>query len=260
MDYKLKRQLVFGTVFIALVALLSAAGYQTFQTEASCTDGIQNQNEEGVDCGGMCLACRVTRLRKPDVLLYRAFPSGSAYDVLAQMRNPNSEHGTRQLSYTFRFFDAAQNQIAEKSGSTYLLAGQTRYVIESGVSVPATPAYITFMVNDPIRWEKQERLTSQVTLPVFSEKYERIAPPETGFARVSGVAENKTEFSLANLDVHVVLVDKTRMPIAAGKTRIDMIRFGESRSFVVLFPYEIVDPADVYSEIMTNVLDATNVR
>ena len=260
MDYKLKRQLIFATMFIAVLAAGSFAGYTVFKPQASCMDGVLNQEEEKIDCGGPCAACKVVRFSDVEVVVYHLFSAGGAYDALAQVRNPNSQHGTRALAYTFHFFDESKKVIAEKKGTTYLLAGQTRYIVENNIGVKESVAFVTFTVDSLGAWEAQETLTEQGALPIFSKKYERVGASEQGFAKVTGTVENQSDYTFASVDVHIVLVDKNKKPIAVGKTELSNVRSHEGRSFVVLFPKEIPSPADIYAEATTNVLDDANAR
>lgn len=261
MDYKLKRQLIFSAVLITVIAAVSFAGYQIFRPSASCSDGVQNQGEEKVDCGGpSCAACKVIRFSDVEVLSYHSFFAGGAYDAVAQVRNQNTQHGTRTFSYTFHFYDEQKNVIAEKQGITYLLAGQTRYIVENNIDTKKPAAFVTFTVDSFGAWEPQEKLTGQVVLPIFSKKYERVGVAEAGFAKVNGTVENQSDHTFASVDINVILVDKNKNPIATGKTELDNVRFHEDRAFVVLFPKEIALPADIYAEAITNVLDAANVK
>ncbi|MCR4322936.1 MAG: FxLYD domain-containing protein, partial [Candidatus Azambacteria bacterium] len=226
----------------------------------SCIDGVLNQGEEKVDCGGPCMACRVVRFSDVTVETYHLFSAGGAYDAIAQVRNANAQHGTRALAYTFRFFDESKNVIAEKKGTTYLLAGQTRYIVENNIDIKTPAAFVTFIVDSFGTWELQEKLTGQVVLPVFSKKYERVSTTESGFAKVTGTVENQSDYTFSTVDINVVLVDGDKNPIAVGKTELNNVRFHEGRAFVVLFPKEIPLPADIYAEAVTNVLDDANVR
>ncbi len=260
MDYKLKRQLIFSIVFFSLIAVIAFSGYQLLRRDASCIDGVLNQGEEKVDCGGPCAACKVIRFSDVEVVSYRSFFAGGAYDALAQVRNPNAQHGTRALAYTFHFYDENKIVIAEKKGTTYLLAGQTRYIVENNIDTKKQAAFVAFAVDSFSAWESQEKLTGQITLPIFSKKYERVGALEQGFAKVTGTVENQGDHTFASVDVHVVLVDKNKNPIAAGKTELNNVRFHEGRAFVVLFPKEIALPADIYAEAIANVLDGANIR
>jgi len=260
MDYKLKRQLIFSAVLVAVVAVSVFFGYQLFKQEASCIDGILNQDEEKVDCGGSCAACKVVRFSDIEIMEYHSFFVGNAYDALAQVRNPNTQHGTRSLAYTFHFYDESKNVIAEKKGMTYLLAGQTRYIVENNISVDKAVSFVTFTVDSFGIWEAQERVAGQLALPIFSKKYERVSATEQGFAKVTGTVENQSDHTFTSVDIHVVLVDKNKKPIAVGKTELSNVRFHEGRAFVVLFPKEVPLPADIYAEAITNALDGANVR
>lgn len=260
LDYALKRQLIFSAVLLAVILTSVFFGYQLFKQEASCIDGVLNQGEEKVDCGGPCAACRVVSFSDVEVMSYHLFSAGGAYDALARVRNPNTQHGTRALSYTFHFYDENKNVIAEKKGTTYLLAGQTRYIVENNISTKKAAAFVTFTVDSFGAWEQQEKLTDQITFPIFSKKYERVGASEQGFAKVTGTMENRSDYTVASVDVNVVLVDKNKNPIAAGKTELNNVRFHEGRAFVVLFPKEIALPADIYAEAIANVLDDANVR
>lgn len=260
MDYKLKRQLIFATALVVVLGTASFFTYQTVKPSASCIDGILNQDEEKIDCGGSCAACRVVRFSDIEVLSYQSFFAGGAYDAVAHVRNPNAQHGTRAIAYTFHFFNANKNVIAEKKGTTYLLAGQTRYIVENNIDTKEAAAFVTFTIDSFGAWEPQEKLTGQVVLPIFSKKYERVDAKEGVFAKVSGTVENQSDSTFASVDINVVLVDKNKKPLAVGKTELDNVRFREDRAFVVLFPREINLPADIYAEAITDLLDITNVK
>lgn len=260
MDYKLKRQLLFSAILFLVVSVSIFFGYQLFKPQASCIDGILNQGEEKTDCGGSCAACKVISFSDVEVMSYHLFSAGGAYDALARVRNPNAQHGTRALAYTFHFYDENKNVIAEKKGTTYLLAGQTRYIVENNIDTKKQAAFVTFTVDSLGVWEQQEKLTDQITFPIFSKKYERVGASEKGFAKVTGTMENRSDYTVASVDINVVLVDKNKDPIAAGKTELNNVRFHEGRAFVVLFPKEIALPADMYAEAITNALDDANVR
>ena len=260
LEYGLKRQLLFIGAIVAIIAIVIGAGYFFMGPQATCMDGILNQGEEKIDCGGPCAACAVIRYDDIEVIAYHSFSFEGMYDAMAQVRNPNPRHGTRSFSYTFHFFNAGQQEIGTRAGRTYILAGQTRYIVENNISLNEAPAFVTLSVDAPGIWEEQKYLTGQVVIPVFSKKYEKMPALDPGFAKVSGVLENHTSYTFASVDVQVVLVDATKRPIAVGKTQIDGVRFGEQRAFVVLFQKEIALPADIYAEAVTNVLDEANIR
>lgn len=260
LDYALKRQLIFAGAVVGIIAVVIGSSYFFMAPKETCMDGILNQDEEKIDCGGSCMACTVIRYSDIEVIAYHSFSTTGTYDAMAQVRNQNPQHGMRSFAYTFHFFNAGQKEIGTRTGRTYILAGQTRYIVENNIALNEAPAFVTFSVDTPGAWEEQKKLTSQVVIPIFSKKYEKVSVAESGFAKVSGVLENHTGYTFASVDAHVVLVDANKKPIAVGKTQIDNVRFGEERAFVVLFPKEIALPADIYAEAVTNVLDEANLR
>lgn len=260
MEYKLKRQIIFGAAVLILAGGVIIAGYNLLKPKASCSDGILNQNEEQVDCGGLCQACKVTRFEDIKVLSYNSFLlKDGSYDAYAEVKNPNISHGTESLSYTFSFYDSDKKLIGERAGKGYVLANQTRYIIESNIQLSGQAAFTGFIVNPDVSWQKQE--AGAINLPVFSQKYEPLAKGEEhGFAKATGVVENQTEHDFDEVEVDAVLVDKNNQIFAAGKTQIDNLRFGESRAFSVLFLEAIPSPSNVYITAHTNIFNPANMR
>ena len=259
MEYALKRQLIFIVTISLLIAGSVTGGYYLLKPKPACNDGIQNQKEEGVDCGGPCAACRVARFDDIAVLSYKSFPVGDgSYDALAEIKNPNKDHGAPELQFVFNFYNADKKLIGERSGKTFILANQTRYIIESNIQLPEPAALVDFTIKPGVSWQKQESYESD--LPIFSVKYELMSQGELGFAKVTGVVENKTAYNFNSVEADVVPVDDNDQPIAVGKTILDNLRFGESRAFIVLFYDKIPTPHNIYTKAITNLLDLSNAR
>ena len=259
MEYALKRQLIFIITISVLIAGLAMTGYYFLKPKPTCNDGIQNQKEDGVDCGVPCAACRVVRFEDIAVLSYQSFPIGDgSYDALAEIKNLNKDHGAPEFQYVFNFYNVDKKLIGDRSGKSFVLANQTRYIIESNVQLSEPAALVDFMIVPGVSWRKQESYESD--LPVFSVKYELVPQGEIGFAKVTGILENKTAYNFSSVEVDVVPVDGDGRPIAVGKTALDNLRFGESRSFTVLFYDKIPTPGDIYAKATTDLFDSSNMR
>jgi hypothetical protein len=50
---------------------------------ASCNDGIKNQGEEGVDCGGPCPSCSPACTVASSSINYTVYPNSTGYDAMA---------------------------------------------------------------------------------------------------------------------------------------------------------------------------------
>lgn len=262
LNYSNKKQLIFGILFVVVATSVIGSAYYFLRSEPSCIDGILNQGEEKVDCGGPCFACKQdVKMQDLEVLSYNSFFLGNGkHDALAKIRNPNPSHGARLFSYKFKFYNQAKELIAEKSGTSYILAHQTRYVIESNITVSVDAAFADFSI-DPLseEWVKQDEVL--VTLPIFSKKYEKVSEKGIEFAQVTGTVNNpgiSNDFS--SIDIQVVLVDADKKPIAAGKTIVNNLRMGENRQFNVIFSKDTLLPADIYAEATTNIFDEANIK
>ena len=101
MRWAVQRQLFIALLILGFFGMLAAGGWYVFlYAPPSCTDGIINQDEEGVDCGGVCkLLCqapRVSALWSRAVLI-----APGVYHAVALVRNPEASAGTERLPYIF---------------------------------------------------------------------------------------------------------------------------------------------------------------
>ena len=205
------------------------------------------------------MACKVTKLEDIAVASYHVFLVGGTYDAIAKIQNKNQQRGVRSFSYVFTFYDAEKNIIGEKRGADYVLAGQTRYIIENNIALFKPVGFMDFTVS-PVIWEEQKISIGPAALPVFSKKYEQGTGSQGGFAHVVGTVQNESPYSFSTIDVAVVLLDKNRQPLAAGQTQISGLRFGEKRDFTILFAKGTPMPAEIDAEASTNLFDPSNVR
>ena len=91
MSWATKRRFVIlsivGAFVIAFLAILS---FTIFYKTPSCTDGIQNQGETGIDCGGPCPYLCTSQELPPTVLFTKTVSNGAGRtDVIASVENQN---------------------------------------------------------------------------------------------------------------------------------------------------------------------------
>ncbi len=117
---------VLGFIFIFVVP--------RFQNPPTCSDGIQNGNEGGVDCGAGCpLYCEA--LARPLVVVWsRSFPVVSGrYNAFALIENQNTDAAIHSLDYEFRLYDENNIFIGRKTGTTYIPHNGQRVIVEPGI-------------------------------------------------------------------------------------------------------------------------------
>ena len=262
LSYSFKKQFIFGALFLIIAAVILSFSYYFLKPEPSCFDGILNQSEVKTDCGGSCQACKPEiKIQDLEIISYNSFFLGNGkYDAMAQVKNLNPAHGAKSFIYRFKFYNSAKEQIAEKSGTEYILANQTKYIIESNIDAPEEAAFTDFSIDRfSVEWIEQDE--ALIALPVFSKKYEVVSEKGIEFAQVVGTVNNPaSSYGFAEVDVHIILVDADKKPIAAGKTTVNNLRSGENRLFTVIFSKDTPLPADIYAEAVANIFNEANVK
>jgi hypothetical protein len=258
MEYRLKRQLTIGTIFSIFMVVIFIFIFLSQKSNPTCFDEILNQNEENIDCGGSCSPCIDTYFEDIEVLSSDILLFDGGYDVFARIKNPNSRYGIGDLKYKFKFYDQDGNFISEKKGKSYILASETKYILESNLSVTPTPSFVRFEVES-IDWQEQER--SIVKLPIFSKKYESVSiPGSVVVSQVTGVIENQTNYSFIDVDVVVILFDDNEKQIAINQTKINNLRAAERRGLVIPWFSKIDGKVSkVFMEASANVFDDSNI-
>lgn len=112
-----RRTLVLVVVgsFVALVA--AGTLIATLYNAPSCSDGKQNQDEEGIDCGGSCrLLCASSQVA-PVVSFVRELPQNAGrLDVIAYVENPNPFAAVKDAKYEIEFLGENGTPLGTKSG------------------------------------------------------------------------------------------------------------------------------------------------
>ncbi|PIQ92120.1 MAG: hypothetical protein COV69_03545 [Parcubacteria group bacterium CG11_big_fil_rev_8_21_14_0_20_39_14] len=202
-----------------------------FAPGPTCFDGIQNQGEEKIDCGGPCKPCPPI-LEKLKVLKIKAIQAETgSFDLLAQIENPNQEYGSPQVFYQFEIFGQDNNQLKKVEGSTYIFPSQTKYIIESPVNLSIFPAKVTFSIKN-VNWEKLFGFKN-VGLEIYEKKYNELSQDPTYFSKASGVVENTSNYDYEKVEIVVVLYDDKNALINFAKTEQKTVRSRDKRYFEV---------------------------
>lgn len=124
MTWSQQRQMLYGGgALMVTILLLAYPLYAIFHKTPSCFDGKQNQNETGIDCGGLCSRACVEALTPLNTKWVRFFSvGGGTYDVAASIENKNDTAGIPELKYTFKLLDGSGSMIGQVSGSTFVNA------------------------------------------------------------------------------------------------------------------------------------------
>ncbi len=230
--YRTRKQIIIGFVYLLLFALVGAGFYYGFIYQApSCLDNIKNQDEEDVDCGGICPEICIPVINIEVAFTQAISLSDGYYDLVAKIRNPNPNYGAPVLRYRFELKDASSQIIAQKEGVTFILPNSSKYLIENNFFATSTVAAVSLKV-EPLNKSnaKQMKNYEPVELVVKDKRFENFNQPNLA-AEASGVVENKTTFGFDKVVVSIVLFDENKKAVGAAKSAMGTLIAGEERYF-----------------------------
>ncbi len=180
------------------------------------------------------------------------------YDFLAKVNNPNTDYGSGDVEYILNFYNSSGQLITSKTGSFYILSGQTKYVIDSPLKFQAPIDHFDFKIQS-VDWQKLQPLAaSGATLLVKNVAYSQVSQPGI-FASVGGQVFNSSDIDLNRVDVAVVVLDANQEPIAVNLTNILTFLARTTRGFeVTWFSPFVGQMGRIDAEANANVFENSN--
>lgn len=252
-----RKQLLISFVYLTIFTVIIGGAYLIFRSPATCFDQEQNQDEEGIDCGGPCAVCQ-EELSKPTVLWAKVFPvEENLYDLAAEIENKNVNYGTGVLPYTFKIYDSQNNLILEKRGRSYIMPREKKYIVEVS-SLVKIPNRVSLEFGDT-EWQKFKSV-KELKLPIFEQSLDMKG--KNGYAvYAQGTVYNQTGFDISTIDINVVAYDQKNNPIAVNKTQKNTVKSGEGRSFEIGWPKSFSGSGNIRAEMRayTNIFSDENI-
>lgn len=230
------KQFIYGSGYAALLFLIAFGIWNgTLKEPATCTDGIRNQNEIAVDCGGPCVSCVIKNLLplreagEPRVL---SLTDGRAV-ALFEVKNPNTTHHANSFSYDIVVRDLNKVKLESFSGTDTLFAGETRMLFEPKVSARANNiGSIELIFKDP-EWRAADEFVppSLVLSDIATEK-------DGGTVRVSGTVRNESALIAREVRVLAIVYDQFGYELFASQTKLTAVGGFTETPFSVPFPQD----------------------
>lgn len=225
-----KKQLTYFLIFLIII-IGAAVGFWLKITAPSCTDGKQNQEEKGIDCGGSCVKECLGEIKDLAVLWSKPLQVvGSNYDAVALVENRNLFLSARSVKYQFKFYDDRNILIASREGEIFVNPGQKFAIFENNIDVGSrnpAKAFLEFEKN--INWEiyKGENLGLVVT----KKEYQDDLRPS-----ISATLENKTLADIKGIYAVAIIYADDGNAIAASATKIGGIKGKASADIFFTWP------------------------
>jgi hypothetical protein len=228
------------TFGVIMFFILIAAGiyFLRYYRAPTCTDGKQNQNEEGVDCGGSCAVICPLSVADPITLWSRAFPvSHGIYNAVAYIENPNSKVGVKNVTYRFKLYDEENVLVAERIGKAFITPNERFAIFEPRIStgerIPKRAFFEFIQFSD---WTKLDK-----DMPKILVRGEHSSNFDTS-PRVDATLQNGTIVDIHDINVVALVYDKNDNAMAVSSTKVDNLK--ADSSYDVAFTWDVPFPSE----------------
>ena len=246
METRTQKQLIIGIIFILIAGGIGYGVYSGLVTKATCTDGIKNGKEEGLDCGALACGKACEPAIMPISIISSQFLEigQGDYDFVAQVSNPNVSYGASRIEYS----------LGSNSGFFYILPGQTKWVVLTALKIPDGIEGVQLVIKNA-QWEKLDMPNNTVNFVLRNKDYHSI---QKG-TELAAVLYNDSNFDFDKIDVAVILFDDTGNVAGVNKTDIRTFISKTERGFNVVWPFALsgnVTTQDI--EASTNLFENSN--
>lgn len=205
--------LIIGAVVAAVLALFSFA---TFYQAPSCSDGAQNQDEAGIDCGGSCAYLCAEQAQSPTVLFTKAIQNVQGRtDVIAKVENKNTTAAAKDVPYRLTLYGAGQALIQQVTGTLDLPPGASVPIYVPGIvsgQQTVTSAFFE-IASDAPRWFLMP--SDPRNIPAVSNT---VVSGSADAPRIDAVLTNASVTPVTNARVVVLVHNPAGDVIAASQT------------------------------------------
>lgn len=235
MSWNSKRQLIYGSIVaLFLIIVIGIPVYNIFfNRPPNCFDKTRNQNEGGVDCGGVCeRACIDDVVSIPVTIWSRSFPvAGGIYNLVAYVQNPNVEYVAEPTRYIFRVYDKDNVLIGIREGYADVPPIKTFPIFEQGFNAgERIPASTFFEFIRGVPWKQYEG-----SLPELTISDQRFAL-SSGGPRIDATLQNKTINRFQNVEVVAIVYDQQGNAMASSRTFVDILPANGSAPILFTWP------------------------
>jgi hypothetical protein len=253
------KRLVIISTYLALVLIVIWVIYVSLQPEPTCNDGIANQNEEQVDCGGTCASCAKEIVAENIEIIESGFVYGGSnkFDVFAKIKNPNQQYGSSSFEYVFSLKDSSGNVVGEKKGIGFILPYETKYVIETNISSEQAPEKMELTISR-LQWEEFSKY-NEPALGIYNKHFGN-SESAVFAGEAIGLLRNESYFDFDLIKINIVLREKQGGKVVAVNTStLNTVKSKEEREFRLTWPYRFDTQVESFeAEAEANVYDADN--
>ncbi len=236
-SWSTRRQLTYFFGFFAVLITGVAFAVALFWPRASCQDGRRNQNELGIDCGGVCKAVCASEAVPMRAEWARVLTLGvGSYDLVGFINNPNPDLRATHLPYEIKFFDQANSLINSVHGDLSLWPQEGLPIFIPNINVGRRfPARAYLELTGAPRWERSS--SSPPTLAITDDNFTNTPTPVLK-ARLTNNSLNP----VVKISVVVLLSDIDHNVFAASSTFVERLESSGTADFSFTWPSPFTTP------------------
>ncbi len=223
-------------VLLIILATLPVVGYIAYPfvtAPPTCSDGVKNDTETGVDCGGACQYLCKESLAPLSVDFARTLPVLSGvYSGVAYITNANPYAYAPEITYSLELYDANNTYITERKGTTYVLPGRTTAIVETQLESGLFKPSRAHLVIDEMPPMQDIRRFTHTILSVSDVQLKS----ETTLPKLEAVVANPSLEKVSAVEVAAVIFDVAGNVQAVSKTLVKSIDGESSQRVVFTWP------------------------
>ena len=239
MSWSTRRQLLILAIILSIVFVVLGFILWPYIFKApTCSDGLQNQDEVGIDCGGQCFKLCSVQVNDIKVLWTRIFKTtNGVYDVLSYAENQNFDAAMKKIVYTFSLYDTNNILVAKRVGKTYITPNGKIPIFEGTIRTgERIPKRASIEFDEIPDWIKVSQKAVSLSLSTRDIKFETINSRSTVSASIS----NNSIYNLSDIEITAILYDDRDNAFTASRTTIDLLNKSSSSRVVFTWvtPFE----------------------
>lgn len=229
--WRFKRKLSYFLGLVIFILVIFLIFFFIYKPQPTCFDGVKNQDEEGVDCGGSCVRVCSENAFQFNFLWSRPVEIGeNNYSVVSLFENKNADLVAKDLGYTIKLFNSQNELVGERAGEIKNVWPREPLIIfESNIQTEDRVIRSLIELEEDIWWEETE-----VERPSLSVSFKSFEPEP--YPRVTATISNNSAKNLSDIDIYIVISDYERNVFATSATLVDSLLSNTSREVFFTWP------------------------
>lgn len=237
MSLRFAKQIIYAAFFFIFWYLVIGAIYHLAVKPApTCFDGIQNQGELGIDCGGPCaLTCTPSDIKPIEEVesVIKFDPDPAHFSLLAHIENPNYSYMARSFDYKFSLYDDGGNVVGYYSGKSFIYGSEVKYILLPNASLPKAPfSRVDFKIENP-DWAPSNTFNGPPKLDAASINTE----VANGILTIDGQIVSKDNIVMPKVIIIAIFRGKYGQDAGVSQTEVDNLMPKTSQSFSIIHPF-----------------------